>query len=88
MIKINGVKELHGCEYTILPDMIEAGTYMAAVAATGGRLNIRNVVPKHIESITAKLIEMGAFVEEHDDYVTVSSNGRLNRANVKTLPYP
>ena len=88
MIKINGVKALHGCEYAILPDMIEAGTYMAAVAATGGRLNIRNVVPKHVESITAKLIEMGAFVEEHDDYVTVSSNGRLNRANVKTLPYP
>lgn len=88
MIKIHGVKNLHGCEYAIIPDMIEAGTYMAAVAATGGRLNIRNIIPKHIETISAKLIEMGVDVEEHDDYVTVSSNGHLNRANIKTLPYP
>ncbi|MBQ9080659.1 MAG: UDP-N-acetylglucosamine 1-carboxyvinyltransferase [Clostridia bacterium] len=87
-IKIRGVKSLHGCEYTIIPDMIEAGTYMAAVAATGGRVNIRNVIPKHVESITAKLTEMGVCVEEHDDYISVSSNSRINRANIKTLPYP
>lgn len=88
MIKIHGVKELHGCEYAIIPDMIEAGTYMAAVAGVGGRLNIRNVIPKHVESISAKLIEMGVCVEEHDDYISVASNGHLNRANIKTLPYP
>ncbi len=88
MIKIRGVKKLHGCEYAIIPDMIEAGTYMAAVASAGGRINIRNVIPKHVEAITAKLIEMGVSIEEHDDYLTVSSNGRLNRANIKTLPYP
>lgn len=87
-IKIRGVKKLHGCEYAIIPDMIEAGTFMAAVAATGGRVNIRNVIPKHVESITAKLIEMGACVEEHDDYISVAATGRLNRANVKTMPYP
>lgn len=88
MIKIHGVKRLHGCEYTIIPDMIEAGTYMAAVAATGGRLQIRNIIPKHVETISAKLAEMGVSIEEHDDYVTVASNGRLVRANIKTLPYP
>lgn len=88
MIKIRGVKKLHGCEYAIIPDMIEAGTYMAAVAAAGGRLNIRNVIPKHVESITAKLTEMGVCVEEHDDYISVTSNGHINRANIKTLPYP
>ncbi len=88
MIKIRGVKKLHGCEYAIIPDMIEAGTYMAAVASAGGRINIRNVIPKHVEAITAKLVEMGVSIEEHDDYLTVSSNGRLNRANIKTLPYP
>ena len=87
-IRIRGVKKLHGCEYAIIPDMIEAGTFMAAVAATGGRVNVRNVIPKHVESITAKLVEMGACVEEHDDYISVTSTGRLNRANVKTLPYP
>ena len=88
MIKIHGVKKLHGCEYAIIPDMIEAGTYMAAVASAGGRLKIRNVIPKHIESISAKFLEMGVAIVENDDYITVSSNGRLNRANVKTLPYP
>ena len=87
-IKIHGVKKLHGCQYAIIPDMIEAGTYMAAVAATGGRLNIRNVIPKHIESISVKLAEMGVCVEEHDDYISVTSNGKINRANIKTLPYP
>ncbi len=87
-IKIKGVSQLHGCEYAIIPDMIEAGTYMAAVAATGGRVNVRNVIPKHVESISAKLIEMGVCVEEHDDYISVSSNGHINRTSVKTLPYP
>ncbi|MGI6166923.1 MAG: UDP-N-acetylglucosamine 1-carboxyvinyltransferase [Eubacteriales bacterium] len=88
MIKIRGVKKLHGCEYAIIPDMIEAGTYMAAVASAGGRLNIRNIIPKHLESISAKFLEMGVSITEYDDYITVSSNGRLNRVNVKTLPYP
>ena len=87
-IKIKGVSKLHGCEYAIIPDMIEAGTYMAAVAATGGRLNIRNVIPKHVESISAKLAEMGVCIEEHDDYISVASNGHINRTAIKTLPYP
>jgi UDP-N-acetylglucosamine 1-carboxyvinyltransferase len=88
VIKIKGVPKLHGCFYTILPDMIEAGTYMAAAAATGGRLKIKNVIPKHLESVTAKLIEMGANVEEFDDCVVVSGNGELNKVNLKTQIYP
>ena len=88
VIKIKGVPELHGCSYTILPDMIEAGTYMAAAAATGGRLKIKNVIPKHLESVTAKLIEMGAEVEELDDCVVVSGNGELFGVNIKTQIYP
>ena len=88
IIKIKGVSELHGCSYTILPDMIEAGTYMAVAAATGGSLRIKNVIPKHLESITAKLIEMGIKVEELDDSVIVSGNGNINKASVKTQPYP
>ena len=88
IIKIKGVDELHGCTYTILPDMIEAGTYMAAVAATGGSLRIKNVIPKHLESITAKLIEMGAEVEELDDSIIVSRSGEINKASIKTQPYP
>jgi UDP-N-acetylglucosamine 1-carboxyvinyltransferase len=87
-IKIKGVKKLHGCTYTILPDMIEAGTYMAAAAATGGRLKIHNVIPKHLESISAKLVEMGVNIEELDDAVIVSRKGELNKVNIKTLPYP
>ena len=88
VIKIKGVKELHGCTYAIIPDMIEAGTYMMAAAATGSRLTVSNVIPKHLESITAKLEEMGVGIEEHDESVTVIPNGRLGRVNVKTLPYP
>ena len=88
IIKIKGVSKLHGCAYTILPDMIEAGTYMAAAAATGGSLKIKNVIPKHLESVTAKLIEMGADVVEFDDSVVVSGNGELSRANIKTQIYP
>ncbi|MBR5514633.1 MAG: UDP-N-acetylglucosamine 1-carboxyvinyltransferase [Clostridia bacterium] len=87
-IKIKGVEELHGCTYAIIPDMIEAGTYMIAAAATGGKLKITNVIPKHLESITAKLKEMGVAVSEGDDYVLVSAAPELKRINIKTLPYP
>jgi UDP-N-acetylglucosamine 1-carboxyvinyltransferase len=87
-IKIKGVDKLHGCTYAIIPDMIEAGTYMVAAAATKGRLRIKNVIPKHLESISAKLEEMGVSIEEDDDAVTVWRDGPLNRVNVKTLPYP
>ncbi len=87
-IKIKGVSELHGCTYAIIPDMIEAGTYMLAAAVTKGSLKITNVIPKHLESITAKLAEMGVEVEDGDDFVTVSYSGPLNRINVKTMPYP
>jgi len=88
MIKITGVEELHGCEYTIIPDMIEAGTYMIAAAATSGTVRINNVIPKHLESITAKLKEMNVTVLEDDDYVVVSSTGDISRTSIKTLPYP
>lgn len=88
VIKIKGVSELHGCHYKIIPDMIEAGTYMAAVAATGGSVNIRSVIPKHLETITAKLCEMGVNVTVSDDCVTVESDGKLRPVSVKTLPYP
>ena len=87
-IRIRGVERLHGSEYSIIPDQIEAGTYMIAAAATGGDVYIRNVIPKHLEAITAKLIEIGAKVEEYDDCVRVHSNGRMGYANVKTMPYP
>jgi len=87
-IKIKGVKKLHGSNYAILPDMIEAGTYMVAAAATKGILRINNVVPKHLEAITAKLEEMGVRVEELDNAVIVSRTGNLNKINIKTLPYP
>lgn len=87
-IKIKGVAKLHGCSYAIIPDMIEAGTFMIAAAATKGMLRINNVIPKHLESISAKLEEMGVDIEEDDDYVIVSRKADLERANVKTLPYP
>ena len=87
-IRIRGVERLHGSEYSIIPDQIEAGTYMIAAEATGGDVYIRNVIPKHLEAITAKLIEIGAKVEEYDDCVRVHSNGRMGYANVKTMPYP
>ncbi len=87
-IKIKGVEKLHGCTYAIIPDMIEAGTYMIAAAATKGKLRINNVIPKHLESISAKLEEMGVTIEEYDDYVVVSRYGELNRINIKTQPYP
>jgi len=88
IIKIKGVDELFGCTYTILPDMIEAGTYMAIAAATGGSLRIKNVIPKHLESITAKLMEMGVEVEEFDDSVIVSRADEIKKVSVKTQPYP
>lgn len=87
-IKIKGVKELHGCTYAIVPDMIEAGTYMIAAAATRGCLRIENVIPKHLESITAKLVEMGVSVDEFDDAIVVSAPDPLRHINLKTLPYP
>ncbi len=88
VIKIRGVDHLSGGTYSIIPDQIEAGTYMAAVTATGGEVLVKNVIPKHLECITAKLIEMGAEVEEMDDAVLVRRNGPLSRTNIKTLPYP
>lgn len=88
IIKINGVEKLHGCVYDIIPDMIEAGSYMCAVAATGGEVNIKNVIPKHLEIISTKLVEMGVEIETYDDYLTVRSTGKLKPTNIQTLPYP
>lgn len=88
VVRVNGVEKLHGGSYTIIPDQIEAGTYMAAAAATGGDVLIRNVIPRHLFSITAKLVEMGVEVTEYGDSVRVRSEGRLHCANVKTMPYP
>ena len=87
-IKIRGVERLTGGSYGIIPDQIEAGTYMAAVAATGGELLLKNVIPKHMDCISAKLMEMGVTVEEEDDTLLVRRTGPLLKANVKTLPYP
>ena len=90
VIKIRGVKELHGTHYSIIPDQIEAGTYMAAAAAAGGDVLISNVTPKHLESITAKLVEIGAEVIEYDDAVRVKRDPsqRMRRCNLKTMPHP
>ena len=88
VIKIRGVDRLKGGTYSIIPDQIEAGTYMAAVAAAGGEVLIRNVIPKHLDCITAKLVEMGVDVEEQDDAVLVRRSGPISRVNVKTMPYP
>ncbi len=88
VIKIRGVKSLHGGAYTLIPDQIEAGTYMAAVAAAGGAVRVSNVIPKHLECISSKLREMNVEVEEGDDYVLVCRNGPLHPVNLKTMPYP
>ncbi len=88
VIKIRGVEKLHGGEYSIIPDQIEAGTYMAAVAAAGGEVRVDNVIPKHMECITSKLEEMGVEVEEDGDSMIIRRRGRLQRANIKTMPYP
>lgn len=88
VIKIKGVPSLHGCTYAIIPDMIEAGSFLVAAAATRGEVKVTNVIPKHLESITAKLEEVGVTVEEFDDAVSVRVDGPLKPTNVKTLPYP
>ena len=88
VIKIRGVDHLTGGSYSIIPDQIEAGTYMAAVTAAGGEVLIQNVIPKHLDCITAKLVEMGAEVEELDDAVRIRRTGPIHRTNIKTMPYP
>ena len=87
-IKICGVDHLSGGSYAIIPDQIEAGTYMAAVAATGGQVLVKNIIPKHMDCITAKLQECGVEVEEREDTLLVRRSGPLRKANVKTMPYP
>ena len=88
VIRIRGVEKLHGTSYSIIPDQIEAGTFMCAAAATRGDVMVKNVIPKHLEATTAKLEEIGCQVEEFDDAVRVVANKRLKRTNVKTMPYP
>lgn len=88
VIRIRGVESLHGTSYSVVPDMIEAGTYMFAAAATKGDVLVKNIIPKHLEATTAKLEEIGCDVEEFDDAVRVSASKRLGRTHVKTLPYP
>ena len=88
VIKIRGVEHMHGCTYSIIPDQIEAGTFMVAAVATNGNVLVKNVIPKHLESITAKLIQCGATVEEYDDSVRVIGNGRPGKCNIKTMPHP
>ena len=88
VIRIKGVEKLHRTEYSIIPDQIEAGTFMFAAAATGGDVTVKNVIPKHLEATTAKLEEIGCEVQEFDDAVRVRAVGRLHRTHVKTLPYP
>ena len=87
-VKIKGVKEMRGGSYQIIPDQIEAGTFMIAAAATGGDVLIKNVIPKHMESLTAKLIEVGAKVTELDDAIRVEGTDHLRATNVLTMPYP
>ena len=87
-VKVNGVDKLHGGTYTIIPDQIEAGTYMVAAAATGGEVLVKNVIPKHLECISAKLRETGTIVQEYEDSVLVKGASTLRKANIKTLPYP
>ncbi len=88
VIRIRGVKSLHKTEYSIIPDQIEAGTFMFAAAVTGGNVVLRNVIPKHLEATSAKLLELGCEVHEYDDAVRVISHGKLQNTHVKTMPYP
>ena len=88
IIKIKGVEELHGGTYTVIPDQIEAGTFMVAAAATGGDVLIKNVIPKHLDSISAKLAEMGVEVTEYDDSIRIKSKKPLKKVNFTTMPYP
>ena len=87
-VKVNGVDRLHGGSYALIPDQIEAGTYMVAAAATGGEVLIKNVIPRHLECISAKLRETGTIVQEYGDAVLVKGASSLRKINVKTLPYP
>lgn len=87
-IKIHGVNEMHGCTYSVIPDQIEAGTYMVAAAVAGGDVTIKNVIPKHLESITVKLIESGVQVVEGDDSVRIISDRKFKPTNIKTMPHP
>ncbi|HCX64025.1 MAG TPA: UDP-N-acetylglucosamine 1-carboxyvinyltransferase, partial [Eubacteriaceae bacterium] len=88
VIKITGVQQMNGAEYMVIPDQIEAGTYMIAAVATNGEVLVKNVIPKHLESITAKLVEMGATITEYDDSVLVKGSDHLKAVKIKTLPYP
>ena len=88
VIRIKGVSHLHGTEYAVIPDQIEAGTFMFAAAVTKGDVTVKNVIPKHLESITAKLLEIGCEVEEADDCIRVVASKPLQHTQVKTLPYP
>ncbi|MDY3110655.1 MAG: UDP-N-acetylglucosamine 1-carboxyvinyltransferase [Lachnospiraceae bacterium] len=88
VIRIKGVAKLHGTEYAIIPDQIEAGTFMFAAAVTKGDVTVKNVIPKHLESISAKLLEIGCEVKESDDEVRVVASKALTHTHVKTLPYP
>lgn len=88
VIRIVGVEKLHATEYSVIPDQIEAGTFMFAVAATGGNVLVKDVIPKHLEATTAKLLEVGCQVEEFDDSVRVISDGHLKHTQVTTFPYP
>ncbi len=88
VIRVRGVSRLHGAEYSIIPDQIEAGTFMVMAAATQGNVLVKNVIPKHMEAISSKLIEMGARVIEYDDSIRVMADGKLRPTQVKTLPYP
>ncbi|MEN6316376.1 MAG: UDP-N-acetylglucosamine 1-carboxyvinyltransferase [Clostridiaceae bacterium] len=89
VIKVKGVKSLKGgAVHTIIPDMVEAGTFMIAAAATGGDVTVRNIIPKHMESLSAKLIEMNIKVIEDEEWIRVIGGGKLQKANIKTLPYP
>jgi UDP-N-acetylglucosamine 1-carboxyvinyltransferase len=88
VIKIKGVKALHGCEHSVIPDQMEAGTFMAAAAATQGDVLIKNIIPTHLDSVSAKLREMGVEVTENEDSLRVKSSGRMKAVNIKTLPYP
>lgn len=88
VIRITGVESLHGAEYMIIPDQIEAGTYMIAAAVCGGHVSVKNIIPKHMDSLSAKLKEMGCQIVEGDDFIDVISDGNLNSTRVKTMAYP
>lgn len=88
IIRIYGVEKLHGCWYSVIPDQIETGTFMLAALATGGDITVTNAIPVHMEALSAKLLEMGAIVQEGDDYLRVAAPNRLRGVTIKTLPYP